>query len=68
MSGMAIAGLGFAAMLVLIAARMPIALAMLVTGAAGYAWLSWPSPLLYYLHANTYRKFASYTLSVSRTR
>ena len=64
MSGMAIAGLGFAAMLVLIAARMPIALAMLVTGAAGYAWLSGPSPLFYYLQTNTYRQFASYTLSV----
>lgn len=64
MSGVAIAGLGFAAMLVLVAARMPIALAMLVTGAAGYAWLSGPTPLFYYLQTNTYRQFASYTLSV----
>jgi TRAP-type C4-dicarboxylate transport system permease large subunit len=64
MSGMAIALLGFAAMLLLIAVRMPIALAMLVVGAAGYAWLSGPNALFYYLQTNTYRQFASYTLSV----
>jgi C4-dicarboxylate transporter, DctM subunit len=34
MSGTLVAFLGFAAMLVLIAARMPVGLAMLVTGAA----------------------------------
>ncbi len=64
MSGFAVACLGFAAMLVLIAARMPIALAMLVVGAAGYAHLSSPHALIYYLQTNTYSQFASYTLSV----
>ncbi|GLR50117.1 TRAP transporter large permease [Shinella yambaruensis] len=64
MSGFSIALLGFGAMLLLIAARMPIALAMLVVGAAGYAWLSSPHALIYYLQTNAYSQFASYTLSV----
>jgi C4-dicarboxylate transporter, DctM subunit len=61
---MAIALVGFAAMLVLIALRAPIALAMLVVGAAGYAYLSGPRALFYYLQTNTYHQFAGYTLSV----
>ncbi len=64
MSGVELALLGFAAMLVLIAVRMPIALAMLVVGAGGYAYLSGWNALFYYLQTNTYRQFASYTLSV----
>lgn len=64
MSGFAIAFVGFAAMLLLIAIRMPIALAMLAVGAAGYAYLSGPHALVYYLQTNTYSQFASYTLSV----
>ncbi|USJ28238.1 TRAP transporter large permease [Ensifer adhaerens] len=64
MSGFAIAFVGFAAMLLLIAIRMPIALAMLAVGAAGYAYLSGPHALVYYLQTNAYSQFASYTLSV----
>lgn len=64
MSGFSVAVLGFGAMLLLIAARMPIALSMLSVGAAGYAYLSGPSALAYYLQTNTYSQFASYTLSV----
>lgn len=64
MSGVELALFGFAAMLVLIAIRMPIALAMLVVGAGGYAYLSGWNALFYYLQTNTYRQFASYTLSV----
>ncbi len=64
MSGVELALFGFAAMLVLIAVRMPIALAMLVVGAGGYAYLSGWNALFYYLQTNTYRQFASYTLSV----
>lgn len=64
MSGFAVACLGFGAMLGLIALRMPIALAMLVVGAVGYAYLSSPHALIYYLQTNTYSQFASYTLSV----
>ena len=64
MSGAAVAALGFAAMLGLIALRAPIALAMLAVGAAGYAYLSGPRALFYYLETNTYHQFAGYTLSV----
>ena len=64
MSGVELALVGFAVMLVLIAIRMPIALAMLVVGAGGYAYLSGWNALFYYLQTNTYRQFASYTLSV----
>ena len=39
MSGVLIAVAGFAAMLVLIALRMPVGLAMLVVGAVGYVHL-----------------------------
>ncbi|MGB3500260.1 MAG: TRAP transporter large permease [Mesorhizobium sp.] len=64
MSGFAIALTGFGAMLLLIAIRMPIALAMLVVGAVGYAFLQSPHALIYYLQTNAYSQFASYTLSV----
>lgn len=64
MSGFSIALLGFAAMLLLIAIRMPIALAMLVVGAIGYALFSGSHALIYYLRTNAYSQFASYTLSV----
>jgi TRAP-type C4-dicarboxylate transport system permease large subunit len=64
MSGFSIALIGFGAMLVLIAIRMPIALAMLVVGSAGYAYLNGMHALIYYLRVNAYSQFASYTLSV----
>ncbi len=64
MSGVGIAALGFAAMLLLIAVRMPVGLSMLVTGAAGYVYLSGWSPFLAYMKTNPYYQFANYTLSV----
>jgi len=64
MSGLAVAGLGFAAMLCLIALRMPVGLAMMVTGAAGYISISGLSPFLNYLKTTPYYLFSSYTLSV----
>lgn len=64
MSGMAIAALGFAAMLGLIAMRMPIGLAMLVVGTVGYVHLSSATAFLAYMKTNTYYQFANYTLSV----
>ncbi|HVY42008.1 MAG TPA: TRAP transporter large permease [Hyphomicrobiaceae bacterium] len=64
MSGLAVAALGFAVMLLLIAIRMPVGLSMLVTGSAGYIYLSsWPA-FFAYMKANPYHQFASYTLSV----
>jgi len=64
MSGAAVAAVGFAVMLALIAIRMPVGLSMLVTGAAGYVYLSGWAPLLAYMKTNPYYQFANYTLSV----
>lgn len=55
---------GFAALLVLIVLRCPIALAMLLVGGVGYAQIAgWPI-LLNYLKGTPYHLFANYTLSV----
>jgi tripartite ATP-independent transporter DctM subunit len=64
MSGMAVAGLGFAAMLLLIALRMPVGLAMLVTGSAGYIYFTSLPAFLSYMNATPYYLFSNYTLSV----
>jgi C4-dicarboxylate transporter DctM subunit len=64
MSETALSIAGFGVMLALIAARLHVGLAMLVTGAAGYAWLSsWPA-FLAYMKTNSYHQFSNYTLSV----
>jgi tripartite ATP-independent transporter DctM subunit len=64
MSGMAIAGWGFAGMLVLIGLRMPVGLAMLTAGSAGYLSIAgWPA-FLNYMKATPYFLFSNYTLSV----
>ncbi|WP_367615454.1 TRAP transporter large permease [Teichococcus aerophilus] len=59
-----LAGTGFAAMLVLIALRAPIGIAMLLTGAAGYYHIVGLPPLLNYLKTTPWHLFANYTLSV----
>jgi C4-dicarboxylate transporter DctM subunit len=64
MSGMEIAILGFAAMLGLIALRMPVGLAMLVVGALGYIHLTSLQAFLSYIKTTPYHNFANYTLSV----
>jgi tripartite ATP-independent transporter DctM subunit len=64
MSGFAVAALGFAAMLLLIAARMPVGLSMLVVGSIGYVQLSGWAPFLAYMKTTPYYHFANYTLSV----
>ncbi len=64
MSGMTVAVLGFVAMLLLIAVRMPVGLSMLVVGAAGYSYLSGLQPFLAYMKTNPYQQFSNYTLSV----
>ena len=55
---------GFAALLVLIVLRCPIALAMLVVGGVGYAKIAGWAILLNYLKGTPYHLFANYTLSV----
>ncbi len=64
MSGTLIAFTGFAAMLLLIGLRMPVGLAMLVTGAAGYVFYQGVWPFFAYMKTNPYEQFANYTLSV----
>ncbi len=59
-----IAGAGFAALLLLLALRCPIGLAMLVVGCAGYAHIVDATRLLAYLKTTPFFLFANYTLSV----
>ncbi|RTL61483.1 MAG: TRAP transporter large permease [Hyphomicrobiales bacterium] len=61
---MTVALIGFAAMLLLIAVRMPVGLSMLVVGAFGYSYLSGFGPFLAYMKTNPYQQFSNYTLSV----
>lgn len=64
MSGLGVAAIGFASMLLLIGLRMPVGLAMLVVGSAGYVHLAGLSPFLNYLKSTPYHLFSNYTLSV----
>jgi C4-dicarboxylate transporter, DctM subunit len=64
MSGLTVGLLGFAIMLIMIALRAPIGLAMLLVGGGGYVYLSGLFPFFNYMKTNTYHQFANYTLSV----
>ncbi len=55
---------GFVLMLGLIALRMPVGLALLVTGSLGYVWLGGWGTFLNYLKTTPYYQFSNYTLSV----
>jgi tripartite ATP-independent transporter DctM subunit len=63
-AGLAIALLLFTAMLMLMALRVPIWLAMFVPGAAGYVWLSSGEAWLAYLKGLAFARFSIYDLSV----
>ncbi len=65
MSGLAVAGLGFLAMLALIGLRMPVGLAMLLTGSVGYVYLASASAFLNYMKSTPFFLFSNYTLSVN---
>jgi tripartite ATP-independent transporter DctM subunit len=54
----------FGIMLVLMALRTPIAIAMFIAGALGYVGQAGWSPLANFLNAQAYARFASYDLSV----
>ena len=56
--------LALGAMVVLLALRVPIAIAMLVTGAAGYVTLAGWTPVLAYLKSAPFASLSSYSLSV----
>ncbi len=64
MSGLAVGLALFAAMLVLMALRVPIAITMLVPGAIGYAILASPDALLNHLKGFAYARMSVYDLSV----
>lgn len=64
MSGPALAGIAFAAMLALIALRMPIGVAMFLCGSAGYVTIAGTLPFLNYVKSTPYYLFSNYTLSV----
>lgn len=54
----------FAAMLVLMALRTPIAIAMFIPGAVGYALLASPDALLNHLKGAAFARYSNYDLSV----
>ena len=64
MSAMGIGGLMFLALVALLVARLPIALAMLVAGMGGFVALAGWQPLLAHLKSAPYHRFSDYTLSV----
>ena len=60
----AIAGLMFVAMLLLMAARVPIWAAMFLPGATAYVWLAGLDPALAFLKGLAFARFSIYDLSV----
>ena len=64
MSGLALALTGFGALLALMALRLPIGLAMMLVGGAGYVHLNGLDPFLNFIRTTPYQIFANYTLSV----
>lgn len=64
MSSVEIGGLFLAFLLVLLVVRIPIAIAMLLTGVGGYVAISGWSPLLSYLKTVAYARYTVYDLSV----
>lgn len=64
MSSVTLGGLFLAFLLVLLAIRIPIAIAMLLTGIGGYVSISGWDPLLNYLKTVAYARYTVYDLSV----
>ena len=64
MSGLEIGGFGFIVLLVLLAVRIPIAVAMLTVGLVGYLVIAGPAALLSYLKGEMYWRFTTFDLSV----
>lgn len=64
MSSVALGGLFLAFLLVLLAIRIPIAIAMLLAGIGGYVSISGWDPLLNYLKTVAYARYTVYDLSV----
>lgn len=64
MSGLETGFLGFAVLLLLLALRIPIGVAMLGVGMVGYVSIAGEKALLSYLKTETYWRFSTETLSV----
>jgi len=64
MSDLAIGGMGFAALFVLIALRVPIGVAMISVGMIGYVSIAGVVPLLSFLKTEMYWRFSSFDFSV----
>ncbi len=64
MSDLAIGGVGFASLFLLIALRVPIGVAMIAVGMVGYAAIAGITPLLSFLKTETYWRFSSFDFSV----
>ena len=64
MTGIAAGMAGFAALLTLMAIRVPIGVAMLAVGIAGYGLHTGTLPLLAFLKTSTFHQFSTYSLSV----
>ncbi len=64
MSSLAIGGVGFAVLLGMLAVRIPIGIAMISVGIAGYLTIAGAVPLLSYLKTETYWAFTTFDLSV----
>jgi C4-dicarboxylate transporter DctM subunit len=64
MDSLAIGGLGFAVLLVLLALRIPIGVAMLAVGMVGYTIIAGIDPLLSYLKTEMFWRYTTFELSV----
>ncbi len=64
MTGLEIGGIGFAALLVLLALRVPIGIAMLTVGMIGYVSITSVPTLLSYLKTEMYWRYTTFDLSV----
>ena len=64
MSGAAVGASYFGVLMALLAVRVPIGIAMLLTGAAGYVTLAGWAPLMSYLKSIAYGRYSVYDLSV----
>jgi hypothetical protein len=64
MSDLAIGGIGFCALFILIAIRVPIGVAMLTVGTIGYVNIAGTTALMSYLKTEMYWRFTS---SISRS-
>ena len=64
MSDLAIGGLGFGALFLLIALRVPIGVAMISVGMIGYVSIAGTVPLLSFLKTEMYWRFSSFDFSV----